>query len=212
MPGRTIDRMPEAWAFSPTKHVRRNARLGHHQLFDDDPPGLRRPARAARGPRGERHRPSPPRLRPRRGGRRPAGPGARGMAGGSGGAGLPGHAEQPDRGSRRGGAGSLPRPWVRRPHRGGRRVADGSRKGVAVLAAHPGPLQTYAAVLGGVPKITPATAPVVAIPTTAGTGSEVGRGAVITFRDGRKLACSRLTSSHVGPCATRISRSACRRC
>ena len=69
-------------------------------------------------------------------------------------------------------------------------------KAVAVLAAHPGPLQTYAAVLGGTPKITAATAPVVAIPTTAGTGSEVGRGAVITFRDGRKLA---LLSPHLIP-------------
>lgn len=69
-------------------------------------------------------------------------------------------------------------------------------KAVAVLAAHPGPLKTYAAVLGGTPRITAATAPVVAIPTTAGTGSEVGRGAVLTFRDGRKLA---LLSPHLIP-------------
>ncbi len=60
-------------------------------------------------------------------------------------------------------------------------------KGVAILATHEGPLLTYAAVLGGTPKITSAAAPIIAIPTTAGTGSEVGRGAVITFRDGRKL-------------------------
>lgn len=60
-------------------------------------------------------------------------------------------------------------------------------KGVALMAAHDGPLEQYAAILGGIPKITTAVAPLVAIPTTAGTGSEVGRAALITLRDGRKL-------------------------
>jgi len=60
-------------------------------------------------------------------------------------------------------------------------------KAVAVLAAHEGPLQNFAMVNGGVARITSKTAPTLAIPTTAGTGSEVGRGAIITFRDGRKL-------------------------
>ncbi|MDU0338830.1 iron-containing alcohol dehydrogenase [Bosea rubneri] len=60
-------------------------------------------------------------------------------------------------------------------------------KGVALLAGHDGPLETYAAILGGIPKITAKVAPVIAIPTTAGTGSEVGRAALITLDDGRKL-------------------------
>jgi alcohol dehydrogenase class IV len=60
-------------------------------------------------------------------------------------------------------------------------------KGVAVCATHIGPLKTFAAIEGGVARITSATAPVIAIPTTAGTGSEVGRGAVLILEDGRKV-------------------------
>jgi 4-hydroxybutyrate dehydrogenase len=60
-------------------------------------------------------------------------------------------------------------------------------KGVAVCATHLGPLKTFAAIEGGVARITSATAPVIAIPTTAGTGSEVGRGAVLILDDGRKV-------------------------
>lgn len=60
-------------------------------------------------------------------------------------------------------------------------------KGVALLATHSGDLEQYAAILGGIPKITSAVAPLVAVPTTAGTGSEVGRAALITLQDGRKL-------------------------
>jgi 4-hydroxybutyrate dehydrogenase len=59
-------------------------------------------------------------------------------------------------------------------------------KGVALLSTHPGPLIDYAAVHGGVERITSRVVPTIAIPTTAGTGSEVGRAAMITV-DGRKL-------------------------
>lgn len=60
-------------------------------------------------------------------------------------------------------------------------------KGVAVCAAHEGPLKSFAVIEGGVERITAATAPVIAIPTTAGTGSEVGRGAILILDDGRKV-------------------------
>jgi len=60
-------------------------------------------------------------------------------------------------------------------------------KGVAILATHPGRLADYATILGGSPKITAQVAPLIAIPTTAGTGSEVARGAIIILDDGRKL-------------------------
>ncbi len=69
-------------------------------------------------------------------------------------------------------------------------------KGVAVCARHDGPLKSFAFVEGGLARITAATAPVIAIPTTAGTGSEVGRGAILILDDGRKLG---VLSPHVIP-------------
>ncbi len=60
-------------------------------------------------------------------------------------------------------------------------------KGVAIAATHPGPLKTYATIEGGSPKISEAVAPLIAVPTTAGTGSEVARGAIVIVDDGRKL-------------------------
>ncbi len=60
-------------------------------------------------------------------------------------------------------------------------------KGVAIAATHEGPLKTYATIEGGSPKITERVAPLIAVPTTAGTGSEVARGAILIVDDHRKL-------------------------
>src|SRR4029453_12268478 len=60
-------------------------------------------------------------------------------------------------------------------------------KGVAIAATHEGPLATYATIEGGSPRITDKVAPLIAVPTTAGTGSEVARGAIVVIDDGRKL-------------------------
>ena len=60
-------------------------------------------------------------------------------------------------------------------------------KGVAIAATHEGPLTTYATIEGGSPKITGRAAPLIAVPTTSGTGSEVARGAILIVDDHRKL-------------------------
>jgi alcohol dehydrogenase class IV len=60
-------------------------------------------------------------------------------------------------------------------------------KGVAIAATHPGPLSHYATIEGGSPRISERTAPLIAVPTTSGTGSEVARGAILIVDDHRKL-------------------------
>src|SRR5260370_14052635 len=79
---------------------------------------------------------------------------------------------------------------------GGRSPMD-LAKAVGLMAAHPGnSLQAYSFVEGGAPTITSADAPIVHIPTTSGTGSEVSRGGVIIMDSGRKLA---IGSPHLIP-------------
>ncbi len=60
-------------------------------------------------------------------------------------------------------------------------------KGVAIAATHAGPLSHYATIEGGSHRITERVAPLIAVPTTAGTGSEVARGAILIVDDQRKL-------------------------
>jgi 4-hydroxybutyrate dehydrogenase len=65
-------------------------------------------------------------------------------------------------------------------------------KAVALLSTHPGTLGEYGIRGGGSARIGK-IASVLAIPTTAGTGAEVGRAATLTLKDGRKIACVSLT-------------------
>jgi len=60
-------------------------------------------------------------------------------------------------------------------------------KGVAIATTHEGPLKHYATIEGGAHLISDRVPPLIAVPTTAGTGSEVARGAIVIVDDGRKL-------------------------
>ncbi|HKJ62938.1 MAG TPA: iron-containing alcohol dehydrogenase [Hyphomicrobiales bacterium] len=60
-------------------------------------------------------------------------------------------------------------------------------KAIALRVTHDGPLAQYAVIEGGLARITASVAPVIAVPTTSGTGAEVGRASLLTVHDGRKL-------------------------
>jgi len=67
---------------------------------------------------------------------------------------------------------------------------------VGLMAKHAPPLEQYAIARGGVARIGPDMPPLVAVPTTAGSGSEVGRAALLKLDSGRKVG---FLSAHLLP-------------
>jgi len=64
---------------------------------------------------------------------------------------------------------------------GGGAVMDLS-KSIALMATHEAPLEQYSIHRNGMDKITSAAAPLITVPTTAGTGAEIGPGGGIELR------------------------------
>ena len=72
-------------------------------------------------------------------------------------------------------------------------------KCVGILVHHPPPLEQYAIRRGGISKITSNMPALIAVPTTSGSGSEVGRAALLTVPGEGKLG---FLSDHLLPAAT----------
>jgi alcohol dehydrogenase class IV len=72
-------------------------------------------------------------------------------------------------------------------------------KCVGILVHHEPPLEQYAIMRGGISKITSRMPPLITVPTTSGSGSEVGRAALLTVTGKRKLG---FLSNYLLPLAT----------
>jgi 4-hydroxybutyrate dehydrogenase len=72
-------------------------------------------------------------------------------------------------------------------------------KCVSILVNHPPPLEQYAILRNGISRITGNMPPFIAIPTTSGSGSEVGRAALVTVAGAGKLG---FLSNYLLPKAT----------
>jgi len=75
-------------------------------------------------------------------------------------------------------------------------------KAAALRKKHHGPFTDYEIQIGGDRNMTEAVPPIIAIPTTAGTGSEVGRSAVVTLAEVNRKAviCGPKLLPHVALC------------
>jgi len=72
---------------------------------------------------------------------------------------------------------------------------------IGLMAGHAPPLEQYAILNDGTARIAALVPPIIAVPTTAGSGSEVGRAALLKLESGRKLG---FLSEHLLPRAAGV--------